>query len=143
MLFLIFHILWHRSDCFFIPGNIMLRHNLVIIVVAAGLISCSESTDTQQITIEKTETKTPAKRINIIEKPKRKPLDLSLPIEWSTASMTGHDYSQKYMLPDLFSEQKEEEKKVIIHGDLLSDPSIPHYTDSVDGPEISVEVDIP
>lgn len=121
----------------------MLRHNLMIIVVAAGLTSCSESTDTQQITVEKIETKTTAKRIDIIDKPKSKPLDLSLPIEWSTTSIADHNYSQKYMLPDLFSKQKEEDKMVIIHGELLTDPSIPHYTDSVDGPEISVEIGIP
>lgn len=115
------------------------------IMMAAGLVSCGEPTQAPQL-MENTgapasaETAEASQPIDVIEAPNSQALDFSLPVENDSQSLGDDDFLYKTLLPDFFSKPKEK-KKAVIQGKLLNDPLNPDYIDSIEGAEISVEIE--
>jgi len=102
----------------------------LLIPLLFGLAACTDSKD------ESTNQPSSAAPAKI------KHLDLELPTNKMPPTDAGADLSKPDALPNLF-DQKKNEGKVSVGGNVLRDEENLDYVNSVEGAEVSVEVKIP
>jgi hypothetical protein len=127
----------------------MTRYCFVLLVIC-GLIACGDSPDmTATLHDDVQDSREEGSRAaelpradpDLPDELPANPLDLSLPQEEITAG--GEDgFSEEPLLPDLFEQnKKEEKKKVVVKGKVLLESSSEAISmDSIDGAEVSIEV---
>lgn len=102
----------------------------LLIPLLFGLTAC---TDTKDESTNQPSSAAPAKIKN---------LNLELPDNKTPPSDVNGDLSKPDALPDLFDQEKKQDK-VSVGGNVLRDEENLDYVNSVEGAEVSVEVKIP
>lgn len=72
--------------------------------------------------------------------PKRT-IDLTLPDDWDAGNETIVEIPDDNLLPNLFTDKKKS-KKASLNGKVLNDEDNKDYVDSIEGAEISVEIEL-
>jgi hypothetical protein len=118
------------------------KSGLFILVVATGLIGCSDSATPKAATEPRLSAPTVVPAANTQgQAVSVKDLDLTLPPPSAEQQILG-DFSEHHKLPNLFSEEKKEQN-MTVGAKVLNDVNNPDYVDSLDGAEVSVDLKLP